>query len=143
MSFDINIWADNYIFFLQSVAFSYPSKPNETIKKKYYDLYKNFPLFIPNQKYFKQFINIIEKTPVAPYLDTQLTLLKWTHQIINDINLLLLKEEIDFDTFMNSYYDKYKDELLTKKETFRTNEKIIFASTITLGIILILFFYNK
>ena len=44
---------------------------------------------------------------------------------------------------MNSYYDKYKDELLTKKETFRTNEKIIFASTITLGIILILFFYNK
>jgi hypothetical protein len=118
-------------------------KPNDTIKKKFYEFYKNLPLFIPNSKYQKTFINITEKTPIQPYLDSQLHLLKWTHKIVNEINLLLLKEEIDFDTFMDSYYEFYKDEKITKKENFRTNEKIIFASIAVLGIVSIIIFYNK
>ena len=143
MSFDINIWAPNYIFFLQSTAFSYPMKPNPTIKKKFYEFYKNFPLLIPNSKYQKTFINIIEKTPIQPYLDSQLHLLKWTHKIVNEINLIILKDEIDFDTFMDTYYNTYKDENITKKENLKTNEKIIFASIAVLGIVSIIIFYNK
>jgi hypothetical protein len=143
MTFDINIWGPNYIFFLQSMAFSYPMKPNDTIKKKFFEFYNNIPLFIPNDKFFKFFTTMIDKHPVAPYLDSQLTLLKWTHKITNEINSILLEDEIDFDAFMDSYYLNFKDKNLIKKENSRFNEKILYGSIISVAVITILLLYNR
>ena len=143
MSFEISVWGPNYIFFLQSMAFSYPMKPNDTIKKKFFEFYNNIPVFIPNQKYFSFFCKLIEKHPVSPYLDNQLTLLKWTHKITNEINTLLLQEEVDFDTFMDSYYLHFKDDNLIKKETSKFNEKILYGSIVSVGIMAMIFFYNR
>ena len=79
------------------------------LRKKFFEFYNNIPLFIPNDKFFKFFTTMIDKHPVAPYLDSQLTLLKWTHKITNEINSILLENEIDFDAFMDSYYLNFKD----------------------------------
>ena len=47
MSLDPKIWGPHYWFVLHTITLTYPINPNETIKKKYYDLIQNLPLFIP------------------------------------------------------------------------------------------------
>ena len=47
MTLDPKIWGPHYWFVLHTIALSYPIKPNETIRKKFYDFYQNLPLFLP------------------------------------------------------------------------------------------------
>ena len=46
MTLDPKIWGPHYWFVLHTIALSF-CKPNETIRKKFYDFYQNLPLFLP------------------------------------------------------------------------------------------------
>lgn len=103
-----SVWGPYYWFFLHTIALNYPNTPNKMIKKKYYDLIMNFPLFIPNKEIADDFESLLDKYPVTPYLDNRSALIKWIHFIHNEINKKTNKPVIEINDFVNNYYDLYK-----------------------------------
>ena len=94
MNFEPEIWGPHYWFFLHTIAESYPLHPTSVTKKKYYDLMINFPLFIPNEDIGNKFSQLLDKYPVAPYLDSRESFVRWMHFIHNKLNIQLGKEEL-------------------------------------------------
>ena len=86
MELDPKIWGPHYWFVLQTISLSYPLRPNNVTKKKYYDFIQNFPLFIPIPELGDKFSIILDKFPVTPYLDSRESFMKWVHFIHNQIN---------------------------------------------------------
>lgn len=101
------VWGPPYWFFLHSIAYYYPIHPNETTKRKYYDLIQNMPLFIPNESIGNQFSRMLDKYPVTPYLDTRESFMRWVNFIHNKINYTLGKEEMGIDESIRTYEQKY------------------------------------
>ena len=135
------IWGPHYWFFLYTIAISYPNKPNETVKKKYYDLIQNFPLFIPVTDIGNTFSKFLDSYPVTPYLDSRESMLKWVHFIHNKINIYLGKDEITYYKAMDLYYNNYKLKDVKKVDDKKNREKYIFFSMILLLIIIIIIIY--
>jgi len=102
MSIDIDpkIWGKSFWYTLHIISFTYPDTPNDTAKKKYYDLIQNLPLFLPNRKISNQFIEILDKYPVKPYLDSKIMFIKWIHFIHNEINKLNYKDPMPYDDYI-------------------------------------------
>ena len=51
MGLNYNVWLPHLKFTLQTIAMTYPSKPNDVSKRKYYDLIQNLPLFFDSLIY--------------------------------------------------------------------------------------------
>ena len=140
MGLNPEIWGPHYWFFLQTVSITYPHKPNDVSKKKYYDFIQNLPLFIPNREIGNNFSKLLDKYPVTPYLDSRLSFMKWINFIHNKINNQLEKPEQEFYKSLEDYYQYYKpkqtiQENLDKKQLYYK----IFLGSITL---LIIYLYN-
>ena len=140
MGLNPEIWGPHYWFFLQTVSITYPHKPNDVSKKKYYDFIQNLPLFIPNREIGNNFSKLLDKYPVTPYLDSRLSFMKWINFIHNKINNQLEKPEQEFYKSLEDYYQYYKpkqtiQENLEKKQLYYK----IFLGSITL---LIIYLYN-
>ena len=132
---DPTVWGPNYWFFLMTVATNYPKNANETTKKKYYDLISNLPLFIPHDKIADDFIKLLDKYPVTPYLDKRDSFIKWVHFIHNEINVSLGKEKITLKEALNKYYDFFKPKDIIISEQIKYRKKMIFTVIIiSLGV---------
>ena len=70
------IWGPQYWFVLHTIALNYPLNPNSTVKKKYYDFIQNLPLFFPEYPFGSNFIDLLDKYPVSPYLESKLSYLE-------------------------------------------------------------------
>tara|TARA_Y100001980_G_C14448288_1_gene232766 strand:+ start:76 stop:501 length:426 start_codon:yes stop_codon:yes gene_type:complete len=103
-----SVWGPYYWFFLHTICLNYPDHPNNMIKKKYYDLIMNFPLFIPNKDIADMFEELLDTYPVNPYLENKHSFIKWTHFIHNEINKTMNKPTTDMSTFITNYYNLYK-----------------------------------
>tara|TARA_B100001094_G_C18166674_1_gene792540 strand:- start:1173 stop:1604 length:432 start_codon:yes stop_codon:yes gene_type:complete len=143
MTLDPEIWGPHYWFFLHTIAISYPIKPNDVTKKKYYNFIQNLPLFIPIYEIGNSFSKLLDKYPVKPYLDSRKSFIKWMHFIHNKINILLNKEEITLDEAMEQYYNNYKPKQNKNIEERKRREKLIFMGIIFLLIFISIYFYNK
>ena len=138
MYLDPEIWGPYYWFTLHTIALSYPNKPNETIKKKYYNFIQNLPLFIPNEKIGNDFCNLLDKYPITPYLDSKKSFMEWMHFIHNRINEKLYKKQISFQEALQLYYEKYQVKY-SKKPSYN---KIYYIFISIILLILIYFMYN-
>lgn len=137
MKLDPNIWGPQYWFFLHTSALSYPIKPNDTIRKKFYDFIHNFPIFIPDPKIASSFSELLEKYPVSPYLDSKDSLVRWTHFIHNKINTKLEKDQISLGKFYTEYYKRYETISEKQVEYVKTKRHIVYAVlVIFMGIII-------
>ncbi len=105
--FDPVVWGPHYWFFIQTLALSYPDFPNEIIKRKFYDFFLNLPLFIPDVEMGQKFSELLDKYPVASYLGSKDSLVRWVVFIHNKYNEMLGKDEISIDEAMSRYYDLY------------------------------------
>jgi hypothetical protein len=143
MAFDPKIWGPHYWFTLHTIAITYPTHPNDVVKKKYYDFIQNLPLFIPNPKIGDQFTEYLDKFPVTPYLDSRMSFMKWVHFLHNKINMKLGYEIMDFDESIKLYYDLYKPKNDISYKIFREKHKFIFGISVFLGILLFVYLYNK
>ena len=45
MGLNHNVWLPRLKFTLQTIAITYPARPNDVSKRKYYDLIQNLPVF--------------------------------------------------------------------------------------------------
>jgi hypothetical protein len=109
---------------------TYPIRPNAVTKKKYYEFIQNLPLFIPVESISGEFSKLIDKYPVAPYLDNRESLIRWTHFIHNKINQKLEKPQISLSEFYIKYYEEYKSQNVKMVEYYKMREKAIYCGII-------------
>jgi len=129
---DSEVWGPHYWFFLHTIAFNYPESPNKTIKRKYYDLIQNFPLFIPNEKMGNRFATMLDYYPVTPYLDNRESFMRWVNFIHNKINVFLEKDEISLYHHLDKYYAEYLPKPILLSDKFRVQEHLIHIGLICL-----------
>jgi len=140
MDYDAEIWGPHYWFFLHTVAMIYPKNPNAIVKKKYYSLFQNLPLFIPNSEISNSFNDMLNLYPVNNYLNSKNSLLKWIHFIHNKINVKLNKKSITYLEFIDNYnniYVKKEDGMIEK---MKNNKKFI-VSLIFIVILFTIYIY--
>jgi len=143
MGLNKNVWLPHLKFVLQTIAITYPKYPNDVSKKKYYDFIQNLPLFIPMKPIGKNFMKLLDKYPVTPYLSSRMSFMKWVHFIFNKINEQEEKPLVNFYDSLEQYYDEYKPKEMKNKEIMKTREKYIQASGLVLITLLIIYFYKK
>lgn len=143
MRLNENVWLPHLKFTMQTIAMTYPSKPNDMTKKKYYDFIQNLPLLIPLKPMGNIFLQLLDEFPVTPYLDSRMAFMKWVHYIFNKINVILEKPESTFYESLEEYYEEYKPKELLDKEKFKKREKYIQFGVGVALILLIGFFYKK
>ena len=135
------IWAPHFWFVLHTIALKYPITPNKVTKKKYYDMIINIPLFIPNKETGSEFIELLDKYPVTPYLDSRESFIKWTHFIHNRVNEKMNKPVITYSYFLQNYYDKYKED--KQERTLFKYRKYIYFLLIIIVILAIILYFTK
>jgi hypothetical protein len=130
------VWGPHYWFTLHTIALTYPEKPNETVKKEYYDFIQNLPLFIPIENMGNFFSNLLDTYPVTPYLDSRESFIKWMYFIHNRVNKELDYKQLSLSESLEEYYKNYTRYNTTNK----SNSIIIKKEYISFLIIIILFF---
>ena len=140
---DPTVWGPHYWFMLHTVAISYPLRPNEVTRKKYYDFIQNLPLFIPIQEISNSFSKILDKYPVTPYLDSRNSFMKWMHFIHNKIR----KQTGDIELTMEESINEYKKNYIPKKNIDINNKNIktlkIYAVTCLALFLISLYIHKK
>ena len=128
--FDPRVWGPHFWFFLQTIAMTYPLHPNETSKKKYYDLITNFPLFIPDPQLGNRFSSLLDQFPVAPYLDSRESFMRWVNFIHNRINVRLAKQEVAFERGIELYKEQYIPREAYSVEKEMMKQRVVYISII-------------
>jgi hypothetical protein len=143
MTLNPKIWGPPFWFTLQTISINYPTSPNETTKKKYYDFIQNIPLFIPDDSFGNKFVELLDDFPVTPYLDSRTSFMKWINFIHNQINKKLGKPIIEFQDGINKYYEHYKPPEIKNKKEIKEKQKIIYGTFIVLALLSAFYLYNK
>lgn len=143
MSLDPKIWGPHYWFVLHTIALTYPLKPNETVKKKYYDFIENLPIFIPVENIGNYFSDLLDKYPVTPYLESRESFIKWIYFIHNTVNEKLGYEKVTLSESLEKYYKQYENTQTNNKYQSLKREQYIFSAIIIILIILSINFYKK
>ena len=143
MKLNPNVWMPHLKFTLQTIAMTYPSKPNDVSKRKYYDLILNLPLFFPADPLGNNFSKLLDKYPVTPYLSSRMSFMKWIHFIFNKLYEQLDKPLEDFYESLEKYYDEYKPKEIQNRKIAATRKKYIQFGSALLIIFGIMYFYKK
>lgn len=143
MALNPNVWGPHYWFVLHTISLQYPTMPNETTKKKYYDFIQNLPLFIPNTEIGNRFSEYLDKYPVTPYLDSRESFIKWVNFMHNKINILLGKPIVSIEDGIAQYYELYKPKEFQNIEERKKRHQIIFGSITALGLVTAYYLYYK
>tara|TARA_B100001057_G_scaffold419818_1_gene439832 strand:+ start:99 stop:560 length:462 start_codon:yes stop_codon:yes gene_type:complete len=119
---DPTVWGPHYWFMLHTIAISYPLRPNEVTRKKYYDFIQNIPLFIPIQEISNSFSKLLDAYPVTPYLDSRNSFTKWMHFIHNKVRKQTGDTELTLEEALNEYKKHYipKKQIDIDKKNSRT-----------------------
>tara|TARA_B100001063_G_scaffold230355_1_gene243399 strand:+ start:1364 stop:1795 length:432 start_codon:yes stop_codon:yes gene_type:complete len=143
MGLNHNVWLPHLKFTLQTMAITYPKHPNDVSIKKYYDFIQNLPVFIPMSPIGNNFLELLDKYPVTPYLSSRMSFMKWIHFIFNKINIQLKKKETNFYEDLENYYEEYKPKEMKNKEFLKTRKKYIEGGIIIVLVLGVLYFYRK
>jgi hypothetical protein len=140
---DPTIWGPHFWFFLHTIAMTYPIRPNDVTRKKYYELICNLPIFIPVEAIGSDFSKLLDEYPVSSYLDSRDSFIRWMHFIHNKINEKLEKPKISINDFYIKYYEEYKPKDVKMKDYYRWREKIIYTTVLLAASGLIVYLHNK
>ena len=143
MALNPEVWGPHYWFMIQTIALKYPTMPNETTKKKYYDFIQNLPLFIPNPDIGNNFAEYLDKYPVTPYLDSRESFIKWVNFIHNKINIKLNKPIVSIEDGIHQYYENYKPKEQRDIYELKKRHRIIFAGVSIIGLGMCYYLYYK
>lgn len=133
------VWSPHLWFTLTSLTFSYPKKPSDAFKKKYYSLFHSLPIFYPYDNFDKHFSKILKKYPLSPYLDTKESLIRWINFVRNKTNNIYELPEMTESDYLKDYYDHFKD----KRELQREMRMKKYFTLTAIMIILIIYLSSK
>jgi len=140
---DPTVWGPHMWFFLNTIAITYPLRPNAVTKKKYYDFIQNLPMFIPIERMSGEFSKLLDEYPVQPYLDKRETLIRWVWFIHNKINQKLEKPQITLKDFYVKYYEEYKPKNVKLMEYYKLKSRFFYLFIILGFAGLIYYLYDK
>jgi hypothetical protein len=140
---DPKVWGPHYWFFLHTLVMTYPHHPNAVTKKKYYEFIQNLPLFLPVEEISGEFSKLIEKYPIAPYLDNRDSFVRWMHFIHNKINEKLEKPQITLNEFFVNYYNQYKSQDEKLLAFYKIRQQFIYGTIIVTILGAIYYLYEK
>jgi hypothetical protein len=140
---DPTVWGPHMWFFLNTIAITYPLRPNAVTKKKYYDFIQNLPMFIPIEHMSGEFSKLLDEYPVQPYLDKRETLIRWVWFIHNKINQKLEKPQITLKQFYVNYYEEYKPKNVKLMEYYKLKSRFFYLLIILGFAGLIYYLYDK
>ena len=143
MGINHNVWLPHLKFTLQTIAITYPAHPNDVSKKKYYDFIQNLPVFFPLEPFGENFLKLLDKYPVTPYLSSRMSFMKWIHFILNKIHEQLEQPVDEFYDSLEKYYDEYKPKEIRNKESIKTRQRYIQFAIALLIISGIYYVYKK
>lgn len=143
MTLEPKVWGPHYWFVFHTIAMTYPIKPNDVIKKKYYDFIQNIPLFLPIEDIGNSFSKLLDKYPVTPYLDSRQSLVRWFHFVHNKINSGIGLPTLTLEQAMTAYYENYKPKEVKDLEQRKRREKIIFSVILTIILLVGGYLYTK
>ena len=143
MKLNHEVWFKQLEFTLQTIAMYYPTNPNTVCKKKYYDFVQNLPVFFPEYPMGKNIIDLLDKYPVTPYLDSRMSFMKWVHFIGNKIREQQKKPLIDFYDYLDIYYETYKPDDMKANNQKETMRKYIQFALFVAMTGLIIYLYKK
>jgi len=89
------------------MSHTYPLHPNDVVKRKYYDLIQNLPLFVPDASSATFLSELLDKYPVTPYLTSREALIRWVIFLHNKVNTALGKEEKSVLDAVEEYQRNY------------------------------------
>ena len=125
MGLNPKVWMPHFWFILYTIAIEYPKNPNDFTKKKYYSLIQNLPVYFPEYPIGSNFVELLNKYPVTPYLGSRLSFMKWVHYIESKIKISMEEEVLDFYEGLEKYYDLYKPVEMRNKEIVKTRKRYI------------------
>jgi hypothetical protein len=96
-SFSPEVWGPHYWFLLHTIARTFPDRPNEVTRRKYYDMVQNLPLFIPHTKIADHVLSLLEQFPVQPYLTNRESFHRWVLFLHNRVNRSLHQPEFTME----------------------------------------------
>jgi len=140
---DPTVWGPHFWFFLHTISLTYPKRPNDVTKKKYYDFVQNIPMWIPVESMATNFSKLLDEYPVSPYLDSRDAFIRWMHFIHNKINERLEKRKISLGEFYETYYKEYKPKQQQWVDYYKVKNKIGYTIILALCIGSIVYLYNK
>jgi hypothetical protein len=142
MGLNPNVWGPHYWFFLHTIAITYPHHPNDAIKKKYYEFIQNLHLFLPSTDISADFSKLLDLYPVAPYLDSRESFIRWMHFIHNKINVSLEKPEMSLPEALAKYRSNYTPKPIYLAEQINMRRHYLYAFFIVLVVFLIYMYYE-
>ena len=89
------------------------------------------------------FLELLDKYPVTPYLSSRMSFMKWIHFIFNKINKKMKKPQTEFYEDLEKYYEEYKPKDMKNKEIAKTRKKYIEAGIVGLLLLTTFYFYRK
>jgi hypothetical protein len=128
MPLEASVWLPKYWFVLTTIGCTFPTKPNEVTRKKYYELIQNLPLFMPQGDVSKTILELLDKYPVTPYLEDREGFMKWLHFIQNKTNSALGFQERTTAEALQEYYDEYKPRAVMMKDMIRQRERYLYIA---------------
>lgn len=137
------VWGPHYWHTLHTIAFQYPHFPNAATKRKFYDFVKSIPLFIPVKSMANDFNEMLDLYPVAPYLDTRDSFVRWMHFIHNKINEKLEKPRVSLHEFFQQYYHEYKEPKIKKLESTLYYRMYLHIAVFLVITSMIAYFYSQ
>lgn len=143
MNLDPDVWGPHYWFMLHTTALNYPTNPNTTTKKKFYDFIHNLPLFIPHRDISDAFAKVLDKYPLTPYLENKKSFMKWMHFVHNYINKTLNKPPLDYYEAIDKYYNHYKPKKIIDMDTIKFRNRMIYIGLIIILLCIANYFYDK
>jgi hypothetical protein len=94
--------------FIKLICFYYSVSPNDTLKKKYYEILSNIPVFYPNEFFTEEYLYILNNNPLSSFLDNREDLLHWCHFMENSILKKLGLQTQNYASWVLDYSHKYE-----------------------------------
>jgi hypothetical protein len=137
---DVKQIKDVFVF-MKIICFYYSNKPNDTLKKKYYDVLSNIPVYYPNEFFTKEYLDLLNSNPVVSFLDSRDDLLHWCHFIETTILKRLGLPSQNYASWLMEYHQTYeKPYHCDNKEPGLYNEYVFYG--IILAVLISIIKYN-
>jgi len=127
------IWGPYFWQTFHFTAFGYPENPNEIDKEAYKQFYINFFKVLPCDVCVKSSPEILNVNDLDKALVSRTTLIKWTYDFHDKVNVKLGKKSPSFENFISNF---------TSRDTYYISVPIVLVVIILLIIIFLIMHYT-
>ena len=135
------IWGPHLWFYMHTLSFNYPEKPNAENIENHLAFFENLKFTLPCENCRKHYIKFYENNKIDDSLVSRQKLIEWVLDLHNDVNRRNNKPQWSLDKLKKYYKEKYSEEPENPLLSYAKSIKLLLA--LFLVIILMLKKYKK